>query len=185
MELNAPPMSIDLKACQGSHFKLPEGMVLASGVYSITLPQSFPPKQRLTVEVEHCFRLKHPDQLVSLSFMSSQSSQLYNLQILEGGIFMNGSSYGSISLSRTSLLAVACDGSSTGHEMLTYYVPVNATTWLLHVFITLDLTLYLQVCHSSVPHNCKILVEDEKDNIYVCFSILYYTIWESWKCVSI
>ena len=176
MEPNAPPMSIDLKACQGSHFKLPEGMVLASGVYSIALPQTFLPKQPLTVEVEHCFRLKHPDQLASLSFMSSQSSQPYSLQILDGGIFLSGSSYGSISLSRTSLLAVACDGSSPGHEMLTYYVPVNATTWLLHIFITLDLKLHLQVCHSSLPHNCKILVEDEIYIIYIiCSSSLYYT----------
>ena len=104
---------------------------------------------------------------------------------------MSGSSYGSISLSRTSLLAVACDGSSPGHEMLTYYVPVNATTWLLHIFITLDLKLYLQVCHSSVPHNCEILVEDDKDNIYIyiyihvciCSSILYYTLSGFLKCV--
>ena len=160
MEPNTPPMSIDLKACQGSHFKLPEDMVLASGVYFIALPQIFPPKQPLIVEVEHCFRPKHPDQLTSLSFLSSESSQPYSLQILEGGIFMSGSSCGSISLSQTTLLAVACDGSFMNYEMLTYYIPVNATTWLFHIFITLDLKLHLQVCH-------KMLVEDGKDNIYI------------------
>ena len=146
MEPNAPPMSIDLKACQSIRFKLPEGKVLVSGVYLVALSEAFPQKQPLTLEVEHCSRLEHSCQLSSLSFVSAQSSQSYRLQSLDGGSFLSDSSYGSIQLSQSSLLAVASDDSSIGYEMLTYYIPQNATTWLLHIFITLDLKLHLLVC---------------------------------------
>ena len=151
MDPQTPPLTISIQAIQNAHLQFPRSMELVSGVYSVVLPQRF--SHPITMEVQHCASLEHPQQLSSLTFVSADSTQgmpPYHFQLLPGGIFPANSCYGSIHLRHSCRAAIVSDGSTKTYRALTYYIPQTATTWLVHFIIIRDLDLYLQVCSASL-----------------------------------
>ena len=146
MDPHTPPLDLIIHVLNNDNFCLPENMDLVSGVYSVTFPQRA--IQPVTMEIEHCANLEHPDQLSSLTVITAKSTQggpPYQFQPLPGGVFPANSCYGSIQLSHSSDVAIANDGSTKTYRALTYYIPQSATSWLVYFIIIWDLELYLQV----------------------------------------
>ena len=151
MDPQTPPPTMSIQAIQNNHLQFPGSMELVSAVYSVVLPQRF--SHPITVEVQHCASLEHPQQLSSLTFVTADSTQgmpPYHFQLLPGGIFPANSCYGSIQLRHSCWTAIVSDGSTKTYRALTYYIPQTATTWLVHFIIIRDLDLHLQVCSAIV-----------------------------------
>ena len=105
----------------------------------------------ITIEIEHCASFDQPSQFSSLSFVSTepptQLTMPYQLQPFPGGVFPQDSCYGSIQLSKSSLMAVVIAGSATkSYRALNYYVPETTTTWYMDLIIIYDLEISMKVC---------------------------------------
>ena len=140
------PEDLTITASLSGNFQLPDNNNLVSGVYWIAFPKRF--LHPVTVEVQHCACVEHPDQLTSLSFVTAKCTQKqlpYNFRPLNGGEFVKNSCYGTIKMSHFSAVAVVSSDSQRAYVALTYYIPQAAFSWLMHFIIIWDLELYLQV----------------------------------------
>ena len=98
-----------VKASLSGQYTLPAGCELVSGVYWIDCPAKF--SKPLTLELQY-----HSVQRGRLSFVRAKCSQEqlpYSFLMLEGGVFSEHSSQGSISLSRFSGIGIATEAFST------------------------------------------------------------------------
>ena len=159
---NTPTLTMSIQASLSGQFQLPDDTELVSGVYWVACPQRF--YQPVTMEVQHCAYLEHPDQLSSLFFITARCNQEtlpYQFQKLPGGVFSTDSSYCAIELSHFSGVGVVRkkgkgkgkgrgkkgeEGEEKRYSAHTYYIPQAATTWLMHFTIVCDLELCLKVC---------------------------------------
>ena len=162
LKLSTPTLTMGIQASLSGQYQLPDDTELVSGVYWVAFPQRF--SQPVTMELQHCAYLKHPDQLSSLSFFTARCNQEtlpYQFKPLFGGVFSTDSSYGAIKLSHFSGVGVGRKkgkgkGKGRGkkgeeaeekrYSAHTYYIPQAATTWLMHFTIVCDLELCLKVC---------------------------------------
>ena len=124
-------------------------MELVSGIYWVDFKGKF--AHPITLEIEHCVNFDQPSQFSSLSFVSmkppTQEAMDYQLQSFPGGVFPQGSCYGSIQLSQSSLIAVVTTSSATkSYRALNYYVHKTTNTWHMDFIIIYDLEISLKVC---------------------------------------
>ena len=159
---SASILTMSIQTSLSGQFQLPDDTELVSGVYWVAFPQRF--YQPVTMEVQHCAYLEHPDQLSSLFFITARCNQEtlpYQFKPLPGGVFSTHSSYGAIELSHFSGVGVVRkkgkgkgkesekkggEGEKKRYSAHTYYIPQAATTWLMHFTIVCDLELCLKVC---------------------------------------
>ena len=85
---------LDVTAQINGDFKVPEGTVLVSAVYAISV--SKPLLKPLTIELQHCVDLKNTDQTSYLKFVRAPQESPYQFSIIDGGLFSENSRYGSI-----------------------------------------------------------------------------------------
>ena len=141
-----PPLDLTITASLSGSFQFPDNQNLVSGVYWIAFPKRF--LNTVTVEVQHCALVEHPDQLTSLSFVTAKCTQKelpYNFRPLNGGEFSRDSCYGTIKMSHFSAVAVVSSTSQRAYVALIYYTPQIAFAWLMDFIIVRNLELYLQV----------------------------------------
>ena len=161
LKSNTPTLTMSIQASLSGHFQLPDDTELVSGVYWVAFPQRF--HQPVTMKVQHCAYLEHPDQLSSLFFITARCNQEtlpYQFKELPGGVFSPDSSYGTIQLDHFSGVGVGRkkgkgkgkgrgkkgeEGEEKRYSAHTYYIPQAATTWLMHFTIVCDLELCLKV----------------------------------------
>ena len=143
-----PTLTMSIQASLSGQYQLPDDTELVSGVYWVAFPQRF--SQPVTLELQHCACLEHPDQLSSLFFITAKCNQKtlpYQFQSLPGGVFSTNTLYGAIELSRFSGFGVARRKRKRKHYIgKIFYIPqATITTWLMHFTIICDLELCLKV----------------------------------------
>ena len=134
----ASPLTMIIQASLSGHFQLPDDTELVSGIYWVAFPQRF--HQPVTMKVQHCAYLEHPDQLSSLFFITARCNQEtlpYQFMKIPGGVFSTDSSYGTIQLSHFSGVGVVRkgkgkskgrgkkgeEGEEKRYSAHTYYIP--------------------------------------------------------------
>ena len=96
---------VNVRVSLSGHFQFPADSELVSAVYWVSSPHAF--CQPLTVDIEHCAA---PSMCSSLSFVRTNCTQKklpYEFKNIEGGIFSEQNSYGSISVRHFSGFGVA------------------------------------------------------------------------------
>ena len=95
---------VEVTVLVGGQFQLPEGTELVSAVYGISL--SKPLLKPVKLEIQHCLHLVTQDDANCLSFAIAPigSTLPYQFQLKDEGQFYHGESYGSIWLSKFSLV---------------------------------------------------------------------------------
>ena len=169
LEPGTPTQTMTIQASLSGQYQLPDDTELVSGIYWLTFSQRF--SRPVTMELQHCAYLEHPDQLYSLFFLTAKCNQKtlpYQFQELPGGVFSTNTSCGAIELNHFSGVGVGMKkgkGKSRGgkkkdkekekeeeHEVekcytaRVFYIPQVASTWLMHFTIICDLELCLRVC---------------------------------------
>ena len=84
---------LDVTALVRGNIKVPEGTVLVSAVYAISV--SKPLLKPLTIELQHCVDLRN-GQTGCLKFVRAPQESPYQFSIIDGGLFSVNSRYGSI-----------------------------------------------------------------------------------------
>ena len=147
---DTPSLTMTIQASLSGQYQLPDDTELVSGVYWIAFPRRF--SQPVTLELQHCADIEHPDQLSSLSFLTAKCNQKtlpYEFRPLSGGTFPTNSCYGSIELDHFSAFGIGWVWGKEKKKCYTaqvFYIPQPPTTWLMHFTIYCDLELYLKVC---------------------------------------
>ena len=98
---------VALSALVGGQFQFPEGTQLISAIYAISVSKQL--LQPVKLEIQHCADLVTEDHTKYLSFATAfykQHLPPYKFQLTEGGHFNPGNQYGSIFLSKFSLLVI-------------------------------------------------------------------------------
>lgn len=124
-----------IKVGLSGKFTLPPDLSLMSAIYWLDTEPRCKFSKPITLEVQHC---ASPTQSSQLSFVHAKCSQKelpYSLKILEGGVFLSHTSYGSIELSPFSFAAVAGNGEPQYCAGL-YYTGNDLTTREAHFVIT-------------------------------------------------
>ena len=104
LEAGLSETTVNVRVSLSGHFQLPANSELVSAVYWVFSPHKF--SQPLTVDIEHCAA---PSQCSNLSFIRTKCTQKklpYQFKELEGGVFGQNSTYGSISVNHFSGLGI-------------------------------------------------------------------------------
>ena len=141
--------TIHITASLSGQLQFPEGSELVSGVYWLSCPVKF-----VTLDIQHCLAIERPQQNSLLTFATAQCSQRqlpYKFDVMEGGEFSLGSSYGSISVKHFSCFAILqYIPSLVGFSQPSYMAQVFQSTissgkWKIDVVVTKDLSLNMMV----------------------------------------
>ena len=140
---------VDVKAAISGQFEFPEGAELVSGVYCIYCPHKF--TQPVTVELQHCADITSKEDASQLSFVRAKCSQPnlpYHFKPLDGGVFSEHNSYGSVPLTHFSMVGVVKRKRHlrTNYCSQLYYREDQLERQTVHFVITQDLKLHIKVC---------------------------------------
>ena len=150
--------TIHITASLSGQFQFPEGSELVSGVYWLSCPVQF--AKPVTLDIQHCVAIERPQQNSLLTFATAHCSQRqlpYKFDVMEGGEFSLGSSYGSISVKHFSCFAIlkyilGFSQPETQPEQpeISYIAQVFQSTissgkWKIDVVVTKDLSLNMKV----------------------------------------
>ena len=155
-----PAQTMTIQASLSGQYQLPDDAELVSGVYWVAFPRRF--SQPVTLELQHCAYLEHPEDVSSLFFVRAKCSQKnlpYQFQALPGGAFSTNTRYGAIELRHFSGVGLARrkrkrkqeEGNEAKKERKYYigkifYIPQTNITWLMHFTVICALDLSLKVC---------------------------------------
>ena len=98
-------------------FQMPFNSELLSAVYWVSSPHKF--EKPITVEIQHCAVLSSDEQCSKMTFVRTNCTQKqlpFTFKELVGGVFEPKNSYGSISLSHFSGVAIAVKGQQQSTE---------------------------------------------------------------------
>ena len=148
---------VDIKAGFTGQFVIPDDLQLVSCVYWLSCPQKF--IKPVTLEIEHCASLQDSSQSESLRFIVAKCSQPelpYQFRVLEKGVFVPLSSYGSIQVSQFSFFGITIPRISSSlqryHGTL-HYIRKDVNEWDLDFIITPNLEASLTV--SRYVYRCS------------------------------
>ena len=96
--------TIHITASLSGQFQFPKGSELVSGVYWLSCLVKF--AKPVTLDIQHCVAIERPQQNSLLTFARAQRQIPYKFDVMEGGEFSLGSSYGSISVKHFSCFAI-------------------------------------------------------------------------------
>ena len=136
---------VNVKAALTGQFEFPKGSELVSAVYWFYSPQKF--SNPVSVAIQHCAKQSVSSTLSFVKAMCSQKELPYKFQPLQGGVFTSHSSYGSISLTQFSGVAVTQEGGEQLYCGRLYYMG-RSINWKVHFVITKDLEAYIAVGYS-------------------------------------
>lgn len=109
LPLGMTETAVRVRVSLSGQFKLPVDSKLVSGVYWLSChPKPYKFCEPLTLEIQHCIAIYHPSHCFQLSFVISKNMQksTHVFKELKGGEFNQYSSYGSISLTSFSRVAI-------------------------------------------------------------------------------
>lgn len=89
-----------------NNYVFPEGSELVSAVYDISANKPFP--QPVTLQLQHCLTIEREEESSAMSFVvaTTEEGPPYKFDVLSGGTFRCGSSYGEIECAHFSMRAV-------------------------------------------------------------------------------
>ena len=152
--------SVDIRVSLAGQFELPEGYELVSAVYWVKTQGKF--TKPLTIEVQHCANFSDPNQLHFVSTSCTQKTLPYKFKFTNGGSFILGNKYGSLSTAHFSGTGIAKKVMSDAHSCQycaqVYFTVKNLKDYwyYCHFVITKDLEMCLTVsrnilCHVLLP----------------------------------
>ena len=161
---------LNVQVSLSGHFQIPSGYELLSAVYWVYCPHKF--TKPLTVEIQHCAVLSSNQQCAQLSFASTKCSQKelpYMFKVRDGGAFSHHCSYGSLSLTHFSGLAIIARFVRRSLGILEQYcgrvyISKEVDDYKVHFVITKDLDAHRTV---SIP-----IVQSTHEIIYPIHLIL-------------
>ena len=103
---------VAVAALVSGNFKVPEGTVLVSAVYAISV--SKPLLKSLIIELQHCVGLRNTGQTCCLKFVRGPLKSPYQLSIIDGGVFSVGNRYGSIERDDFCAIGIVAEMSNGG-----------------------------------------------------------------------
>ena len=136
-------------------YSFPENSKLVSAIYRICVSGELP--SPVTVEIEHCFRVRDSNGTSALSFVRSETEHgpPYQFNIIEGGQFKPNNFYGTINLTHFSDIGVVIVdffklllGLSITYCASVYRKQILPTKYESHIVITKDLARYNTVSNS-------------------------------------
>ena len=153
---------VDIKAGFIGQFNIPDDLQLVSCIYWLSCPQKF--VNPVTLEIEHSASLQDSSQSSSVQFIVAKCSQAelpYQFRMLKKGIFVPGSSYGSIEVSQFSLFGISILKRawrlwSHSYYSTLYYIRNNINNRdvdfviTLHLQAALAVSQYIVLCLVSV-----------------------------------
>ena len=159
---------VDVRAGLAGQFQFSEGSHPVSGMYWLSCKERF--LLPATLELQHCTTVRDATQCSRLRFAIAKCSQPelpYNFKSLDRGVFTPNSSYGSISLSQFSIVAITeqtsqgGEGSQEPQQPLQhaycaklFYLHEMLSQWQLDFTITQDLELYHKVSQELYRYIC-------------------------------
>ena len=148
---------VDVRAGLAGQFQFSEGSHPVSGMYWLSCKEMF--LLPATLELQHCAVVRDATQCCRLRFAIAKCSQPelpYKFKSLDRGVFTLNSSYGSISLSQFSIVAITEQTSPDGEGSPEPQQPLQhaycAKLFYLHEMLSqcqLDFTIThdLELCH--------------------------------------
>ena len=140
---------VDIKAGFTGQFHIPDDLDLVSCVYWLSCPLKF--VKPVTIEIEHCASLQESSQSSALRFIVAKCSQAelpYRFKVLERGIFVPKSSYGSIQVSQFCFFAIGIFKrfqSLQRYCSTVYYIQKGVNKWNVDFVIAPNLQASLKV----------------------------------------
>ena len=138
---------IHVKVSPPGPYQFPKGTELISGLYVIDFRECL--TNSLRVEVQHCAVTKQGDVQYPLTFVGCTQEDPHKKQfeILDEGEFHQIDQYGSIQLSRSSIVGVAAYQPESSRRYLAqlYYSKIGIHTWDAHFIIMWNLNILLSV----------------------------------------
>ena len=136
---------LNVRVSLSGPFQIPFNSDLLSAVYWISSSHKF--EKPITVKIQHCAVLSSDQQCSKLTFVRTKCTQKegpYKFKELAGGVFEPKNSYGSISLSHFSGVAIAVRGQQQGRVVEHYCAQLYSAhklvnEWKLDFVVTKDL----------------------------------------------
>ena len=150
---------LNVRVSLSGPFQIPSNSELLSAVYWIFSPHKF--KKPITVKIQHCAALSSDQQCSKLTFVRTKCTQKelpYTFKELAGGVFEPKNSYGSLSLSDFSGLAIGVKEAAcqTGQEIVEqccaqlYSTRKLVNEWKVDLVVTKD----LDACRTVSDNTC-------------------------------
>ena len=150
LQANSEECRIIIRASLSGAFKLPDDTELLSPIFWMSVADGQKFLKPVTLEIQHCasrHEIEDEDEssLADLSFMSAESFAEvghlpYIFKALEGGVFTDYSSYGSIQLTQLSGVGVAgCKATPCCYRAHVYRTNTGVRDWRFYFVVTRDL----------------------------------------------
>ncbi len=155
------PCDIAVVPLLHGQFLFPDNTVAVSGIYAIG--RSCPILKPLTIHMQHCVNLKSEEDLQAMSFYKAEHGNCgppYKFVPCDGGVFVRGSSYGSLECTQFALFAVlksvpvlswiAYFTSPPNPKVcyraqLLYSMSSTSKLWIISVFVAKNIDSIIQV----------------------------------------
>ena len=139
---------VSIKASLTGQFKLPEGHELVSAVYWVATPGKF--TKPVTIEVQHCGKFESGSELHFVCTSCAQKSLPHKFKVIDGGLFIPGNRYGTLSTTHFSGTGIAKEVTPGEHSCQycaqVYFIAKHLQDyWYCHFVITKDLEMCLTV----------------------------------------
>ena len=166
---------LNVRVSLSGPFQIPFSSELLSAIHWISSPHKF--EKPITVKIQHCAVLSSDKQCSKLTFVCTKCTQKelpYTFKELPGGVFEPKNSYGSLSLSHFSGLAIGVKEAAcqTGQEEIVeqccaqlYSTRKLVNEWKVDFVVTKDLDtcrtvsdntcIKLSLCSTSLNHTLK------------------------------
>ena len=137
---------VHIKAGFTGQFNIPDDLQLVSCVYWLSCSQKF--VKPVTLEIQHCASLQDSSQSSTVQFIVAKCSQAelpYQFRVLDKGIFLPRSSYGSIQVSQFSFFGIGSLKRSQRYCCTHHYIRKDVNKWDVDFIITTGLEASLTV----------------------------------------
>ena len=136
-------------------FLFPDDTVAVSGIYAIGT--SCPLLKPLTIHMQHCVNLESEEDLQSMSFYKAEHSNTkppYEFLPCDGGVFVTGSSYGSLDCKSFTLITIVRrirswitgrPNPSIRYRAQVLYSTSTPKLWIIYIFVIKNINSIIQV----------------------------------------
>ncbi len=156
------PCDIAVVPLLHGQFLFPDNTVAVSGIYAIGT--SCPILKPITIHMQHCVNLKFVEDLQVMSFYKAEHNNCrppYKFVPCDGGVFVRGSSYGSLECIQFALIAILKrvsvrswritnftsrpDPKVCYRAQLLYSMSSTSKLWIISVFVAKNIDSIIQV----------------------------------------
>ena len=119
---------VAVKALVGGQFKFPDGSILVSAVYAVSLTRKL--LKPALIAMQHCIDVQSEEHSKSLQFVIASCSQKtlsYEFTAVPGGTFYPGSQYGAIYRQKFSMIGTSYNKPPESIPGKTIYMYIQST----------------------------------------------------------